>query len=336
MTVLITGGAGFIGSHLAHALTSPAETVLVLDDLSGGYRTNVPQEATLIVGDCADADLVNDLFATHRPDVVYHLAAYAAEGLSPFIRRYNYRNNLEASATLINAAINYDVQHFVFTSSMAVYGAQPVPFREDMPFAPVDPYGIAKAAVEQDLAVAAAIHGLPYTIFRPHNVYGPHQNIADAYRNVVGIFMNQAMQGEPLTIFGDGHQTRAFSYISDILNPLLQAPDLAVARNRTFNLGGRTPYRIRDLAAAVLDCVGDGLIVHEPPRHEVKDAWCDHTALDTAFGPQPETPLPEGLARMWDWATHLGPQPTPPFAAIEIAHELPPKWRTLCPSLSVS
>ena len=151
------------------------------------------------------------VFREHRVRRVYHLAAYAAEGLSHFIRRFNYQNNLIGSVNLINASVNHDVECFVFTSSIAVYGPNQVPMHEELVPAPEDPYGVAKLAVEQDLRACHAQFGLPYVIFRPHNVYGERQNIGDRYRNVIGIFMNQIMRGEPMTIFGDGRQTRAFT-----------------------------------------------------------------------------------------------------------------------------
>ena len=207
-TVIVTGAAGFIGSHLVDELVKMGYHVLAMDDLSGGYQDNVSSDATFIQGSITDHDLINKIFAEHRPKYVYHLAAYAAEGLSHFIRRFNYTNNLIGSVNLLNAAVNNGAEHFVFTSSIAVYGSAPPPMTEDMKPSPEDPYGVAKAAVEQDLRLAYEMFGLPYTIFRPHNVYGERQNIADRYRNVIGIFMNQIMQEKPVTVFGDGEQSR--------------------------------------------------------------------------------------------------------------------------------
>ncbi|HXG53891.1 MAG TPA: NAD-dependent epimerase/dehydratase family protein, partial [Vicinamibacterales bacterium] len=216
-SVLVTGGAGFIGSHVADALIAKGHDVTVLDDLSGGYRDNVPPGAAFVQGSVTDEAVVDVLFSTHRFDYVFHLAAYAAEGLSHFIKRFNYTNNLIGSVNLINASVNTGVKGFVFTSSIAVYGSSPeLPMTEETTAHPEDPYGIAKLAVEQELAVSREMFGLDYIIFRPHNVYGSRQNIADRYRNVVGIFMNQILQGRPMTIFGDGTQTRAFTHIQDV------------------------------------------------------------------------------------------------------------------------
>ncbi|HOQ61874.1 MAG TPA: NAD-dependent epimerase/dehydratase family protein, partial [Vicinamibacterales bacterium] len=193
MNVLVTGGAGFIGSHVAERLVARGRRVVVLDDLSGGFAENVPAGAELVRGSITDATLVDRLFEANRFEHVFHLAAYAAEGLSHFIRRFNYTNNLTGSVTLVNAAVNHGTRCFVFTSSIAVYGASPeLPMTEATPPHPEDSYGIAKLAVEQDLAAARAMFGLDFVVFRPHNVYGERQNIGDRYRNVVGIFMNQA------------------------------------------------------------------------------------------------------------------------------------------------
>ena len=193
--ILVTGGAGFIGAHTAEQLRDRGYEVTVLDDLSGGFVDNVVEGVQFIEGSINDVDLIDKLFNREKFQYVYHLAAYAAEGLSPFIKRFNYNNNLIGSVNLINASINHGVKCFVFTSSIAVYGTSPVlPMTEETPPHPEDPYGIAKLAVEQELKVCKEMFDLDYIIFRPHNVYGERQNIGDKYRNVVGIFMNQILQ----------------------------------------------------------------------------------------------------------------------------------------------
>src|SRR5260221_4168809 len=198
-TSLVTGGAGFIGSHVADELLSRGHKVVVLDDLSGGFEDNVPSGAVFVKASILDFDLIDRLFDRYNFTHVYHLAAYAAEGLSHFIKRFNYQNNLIGSVNLINASVNHGIKRFVFASSIAVYGAGQSPMKEDMSPAPEDPYGIAKLAVEQDLKSSHEMFGLEYTIFRPHNVYGERQNIGDRYRNVVGIFMNQLFRGQPMS-----------------------------------------------------------------------------------------------------------------------------------------
>jgi len=187
---LVTGKAGFIGSHVARHLLRAGKSVVVLDDLSGGFEGNIPAGAELVKGSILDVALPEDLFAGRGIRTVYHLAAYAAEGLSPFIRRFNYANNVVGSVNLINMAVKFKVGCFVFASSIAVYGKTDPPMTEDDTPQPQDPYGIAKYAVELDLKAAHEVFGLPYVIFRAHNVYGEHQNIADPYRNVIGSFIN--------------------------------------------------------------------------------------------------------------------------------------------------
>jgi UDP-glucose 4-epimerase len=254
--VLVTGGAGFIGSHVAdEAIRLGLETV-VLDDLSGGFKENINAKAEFIEGSINDETLVNALFKKYKFKYIYHLAAYAAEGLSHFIKRYNYGNNLIGSVNLINASVNYGVKCFVFTSSIAVYGKNQLPMTEDMIPQPKDSYGIAKFAVEQELKVTKELFGLDYIIFRPHNVYGERQNVGDKYRNVIGIFMNQIMQGKPLSIFGNGKQSRAFSYIGDVAPIIGKAPLLEKAYGQVFNIGAETPCSINKLAEAVSKAMG--------------------------------------------------------------------------------
>jgi UDP-glucose 4-epimerase len=188
---LVTGAAGFIGSHLVRELLRLGRVrVVALDDLSGGYRHNVADGAEFVEASVTDHATLARLFDKHQFRYVYHLAAYAAEGLSHFIRRFNYTNNVIGSINLINESVRHEVESFVFTSSIAVYGAVEPPMREDQMPRPEDPYGVAKYAVELDLAAAHEMFGLPYVVFRPHNFYGEYQNLGDSYRNVIGIFMN--------------------------------------------------------------------------------------------------------------------------------------------------
>jgi len=327
MSVLVTGGAGFIGSHVAGALLGRGEPVVILDDLTGGQVGNVPAGTTFVRGSIVDAALVNRLFTDHHFDVVYHLAAYAAEGLSPFIRHFNYTNNLVGSINLINAAINHGTRRFVFTSSIAVYGPGQTPMTEALTPQPIDPYGIAKLAVEQDLQAAYAQFGLEYVIFRPHNVYGERQHIADPYRNVVGIFMRCVLEGRPLPIFGDGSQTRAFSYIDDVAPVIVRAGFDDAARNAIFNVGADTPVTVRSLATEIcrvfdVPCRIETL----PPRHEVVDAFSSHERVRSAFDLGDPVALADGLTRMAAWVKRTGvPAPTD-VQPIEVTRGLPPSW----------
>lgn len=324
---LVTGGAGFMGSHVARECLALGHRVTVMDDLSGGFPENVPDGARFVKADVSNPDEVNALFEGESYDFVYHLAAYAAEGLSHFIRHFNYRNNVLGSVNLVNAAVRTGVRCLVFTSSIAVYGPGQVPMTEDLPPRPEDPYGVAKYAVELDLAAAHHMFGLNSVIFRPHNVYGEGQNIADRYRNVIGIFMNQVMRGEPMTVFGDGEQTRAFSYIGDVAPVIAVAVELPDAYNQTFNVGADTAYTVNHLSGVVAAEFGvQARRTYLPARKEVVDAYSSHERLRSVFGDRQPVPLEEGIARMAAWARAVGPRPPSTFAAIEIERNLPPSW----------
>jgi UDP-glucose 4-epimerase len=326
--VLVTGGAGFIGSHVTNSLIQRGHEVTVLDDLSGGFADNVPAGARFVQGSVTDDGLVDRMFAERGFDYVYHLAAYAAEGLSHFIKRFNYTNNVIGSVNLINASINTGVRGFVFTSSIAVYGASPiVPMTEETPPAPEDPYGIAKYAVERELASSREMFGLDYMIFRPHNVYGPGQNTGDRYRNVVGIFMNQILQGRPMSIFGAGTQTRAFSYIEDVAPVMAAAIDEPRAWNQVFNVGSDQPFTLNDLAHRVAAAMQvPAQVEHLPPRHEVQHAHASHEKLRRVFGSHETTSLNDGLRAMAAWVRARGVRSSAPFENIEIRKNLPGVW----------
>jgi UDP-glucose 4-epimerase len=327
LTSLVTGGAGFMGSHVADHLLGLGHDVIVLDDLSGGFRENVPARATFVQGSIMDHDLINRLFDKHSFDYVYHLAAYAAEGLSHFIKRFNYNNNLIGSVNLINAAVNHDVKCYIFTSSIAVYGAGQSPMSEAMIPVPEDSYGISKLAVEQELRVTHEMFGLDYVVFRPHNVYGERQNIADRYRNVVGIFMNQLLRGEPMTIFGDGTQQRAFTHIDDVAPVIATSADFPAARNQIFNVGADEPYTVNELAKVVAQAIGKHCeINHLDARNEVKIAFSDHSKAERVFGKRTKVSLAEGVRAMAAWVREHGARESCVFEGIEVLRNLPPSW----------
>jgi UDP-glucose 4-epimerase len=327
MKILVTGGAGFIGSHIAGELVRRGHQVIVLDDLSGGFVDNVPEGAEFVRGSINDIQLVESLFDQHF-DYVFHLAAYAAEGLSHFIKRFNYSNNLIGSVNLINASVNTGVKCFVFTSSIAVYGTSPeLPLKEDTLAHPEDSYAIAKLAVEQELKVCKEMFDLDYIIFRPHNVYGERQNIGDKYRNVVGIFMNQILQNKPMTIFGDGTQTRAFSYIGDVAPIIAEAIELPEAYNQVFNIGADQPYTVNELArfiAKAMDVPPD--VVHLPARNEVLNAYSSHEKIRSVFGERRLYDLEEGLCNMAGWVKQHGSRTSQKFNGIEVHKNFPKAW----------
>jgi UDP-glucose 4-epimerase len=326
---LVTGAAGFIGSHVADGCLELGMEVVATDDLSGGFRENVPDSAQWVEGDLRDAAFVASLWDEGRFDYVYHLGAYAAEGLSHFIRAYNYRTNLEASVNLINRAVLGDVERFVFTSSIAVYGAGQVPMSESMVPEPEDPYGISKYAVELDLAAAHNMFELDYTVFRPHNVYGERQNIADPYRNVIGIFMNHVLQEKPMPVFGDGLQTRAFSHIVDVAPVISRCPLVPASANQVYNIGADTPYTILELAAEISRAFEvEPSVEHLEPRNEVVHAFSDHSKVRADFEPPQPLDLRTGIERMATWVREHGTREPIDFTGeIEVDRRLPPSWR---------
>ncbi len=328
--VLVTGAAGFIGSHVADHCLSLGMEVVATDDLSGGYLENVPAGAAWVQGDLKQRSFVRSLWELHGPfDYVYHLGAYAAEGLSHFIRAYNYTTNIVASVHLINEAIKARCKCFVFTSSIAVYGKGQLPMTEDMVPQPEDPYGISKYAVELDLKAAHEMFGLNSIVFRPHNVYGERQNIADKYRNVIGIFMNQLLQGHPMTVFGDGLQTRAFSHVDDVAPVIARSPLVAHAYNQTFNIGADVPYTVLKLAEEIAAAFDKPLTLkHLPARNEVVHAFSDHSKVHRVFSPPAPVELRSGVRRMADWVRSRGPATPLRFSDIEVRDQLPAGWES--------
>lgn len=305
MKVLITGIAGLLGSRLSDWILEnhPEYKVIGIDDLSGGYVENVNPEVKFIESNLTNQVTLSQVFEKHKPDYVFHFAAYAAEGLSPFIRNYNYQNNLVATSNIVNECIKHDVKRLVFTSTLAVYGyGYGGIFDESQIPNPIDPYGVAKYACEMDIKIAGEQHGLDWCIIRPHNVYGVKQNIWDKYRNVLGIWMFQHLNDQSMTIFGDGEQTRAFSYIDDSLESLWNSATRQEASRQIINLGGIEEYSIRNACEVLQEVIGGGNIEYKEARHEVKHSIPTHQKSVDLLGFSHRTNLKEGLTSMWEWA----------------------------------
>ena len=305
MKIFVTGCAGLLGANYTRHLLANGHEVIGIDDLSGGYKAFVTkgEKFSFVKLNLERRKKIVDLFEEHKPEVLVHFAAYAAEGLSPFIRNFNYRNNLICSANLINECIKHDTK-FIFTSSMAVYGEQEPPFTEDKRPQPIDPYGIAKYAVECDLKLAHEQFGLRYNIVRPHNVLGIYQNIWDKYRNVIGIFIRKTLNGQPILVYGDGEQTRAFSDIKYYMEPFDRL--LTEYDGEIFNIGADKHFTLNEVADAVQK-VGKKYgyevpIEHGEPRHEVKHAYCDHTKAKSMLQFTDGTNLEELIESMFVWA----------------------------------
>ena len=305
MNILITGVAGLLGSRLADWIleNDPDVTVIGIDNLSGGYVENINSRVKFYKLDLI-RDSISDLFQKYDIDYVFHFAAYAAEGLSPFIRGFNYDNNLKSTARIVNQCIKHDVKRLIFTSTMAVYGhGENQAFDEKQTPCPIDPYGVAKYACEMDIKIAGEQHGLDWCIIRPHNVYGAKQNIWDKYRNVLGIWMYQQLSGKPMTIFGSGNQTRAFSYIDDSLEPLWNAAIDLRASKQIVNLGGIHSVSIleaNNILKNVIGCPNNTVFFEE--RHEVMHAVSTYQKSIDILGFKHETDLEDGLTKMWEWA----------------------------------
>jgi len=328
MKVLITGVAGLLGCHLAEHLITNGYKIIGIDDLSGGYLDHVPEDVRFYKLNLQNAAAVNLIFENETPDVVFHFAAYAAEGLSRYIKKFNYENNVISSVNVINACIKHDVKKLIFSSSMAVYGSQKTPFMETMKPTPEDPYGIAKYAIEQDLKDCYSHFGLEYAIVRPHNVFGPKQNIWDKYRNVIGIWLRQAINKQPLTIFGDGEQTRAFSNIKFYTKPFETLIDRH--SDEIFNIGADKYYKIIDVANMVKQIAAkyglETTIKHLEPRNEVKHAFCNHDKAKSLLNFKDETDLETLIDEMFVWAKSQ-PDRTVKYMDYELTKNLYSFWR---------
>lgn len=321
--VLVTGGAGFIGSHLVDRLLEAQHEVAILDDYSGGNVDNLSENLEVICSaDCRDEEAVDNFISVFRPEIVFHLAANAAENKAQFSPIDITSRNYDAFIKVLTPFIKYGGKRFVFTSSIAVYGSLQTPFKETDTPEPEDLYGITKLAAEQTLKVMSKVHGFEYVIARPHNVYGERQNMTDPYRNVVTIWMNQMLRDEPIVIYGDGSMKRCFSYIDDVVEPLMRCGFEDVS-GMTFNIGSDSSYSLTQLAATM----GAQELTYLPKREqEVQEAISDHALLHKLLGYN-ETPLKEGIRKTWDWCKAQGAQ-DPQYTEIEIqSDKLPKNWK---------
>lgn len=329
MVIAVTGSAGFIGSHIVETLINAGHQVIGLDSLMGGFSRNIHPESIFFKVDLHNDQLVKLIFKIYQPEVVYHIAADATEGRSQFTPVSATRNNLMASVNVFKNAIKYGCRRIIFTSSMSVYGDQEPPFDETMSPRPVDVYGTNKAATENILKILAKVHGVEYVIIRPHNVFGPRQNIRDAYRNVVGIFMNRVMSHQPPIIYGDGNQVRSFSYIDNLTPCLLNALDWDVS-GEIFNLGPTETQTINELAFTILKTFNSDLeptYVDDRPL-EVKHAYCTSDKAESLLGYKTLVTFNEGIGLMVDWAKQLGPQKPMYLNKLELETDLTPiTWK---------
>ena len=334
--VFISGVAGLLGSQFALWLLKNTDCIIVsVDNLSGGLLENLARlkehstrfyfyQYDLVT----DQSNINTLFTQFDIQYIYHFACYAAEGLSPFIRKFNYQNNVVATSTLINCAIEHNIKRFIFTSSMAVYGENSTPFHEDSTPTPIDPYGVAKYACEMDLEIAYRQHGLEYTILRPHNVYGIGQNIFDPYRNVLGIWMWQSLNNKPLTIYGSGEQIRAFTCIDNILPCIYRSAISKETKCQVINLGGKVPKTINEMSQLIQKITHNTNVIYLEQRHEAKEAWSTYDKSVDLLDYKEDISLEQGLVLMWNWCKTLKLRPRKLWNEFELTKGLYSYWRT--------
>jgi UDP-glucose 4-epimerase len=331
MNIMVTGAAGFIGSYIVDELIDRNHTVYAVDDLSGGYRENVNPQAIFCKIDLRNKKAIKELIEQVKPEIIYHLAADATEGRSQFTPLECTERNYLAYMNLLVPAIRNGMQKMVLFSSMSVYGAQKPPFDEDMHPEPEDIYGISKYAMEQATKILGEVHGFKWTIIRPHNVYGPRQNMADPYRNVIAIFMNKILHNEPFYIYGDGNQKRAFSYIEDSVVGMVEAGFMENTDSQIINIGPDKEYTINELAENILKIAG---AEHLKPKYlpsrpkEVKNAWCTNKKAKHLLGYKDSISLQEGLKKMWDWAKEKGLVDFKYLKSLELdSKDTPETWR---------
>lgn len=303
MNILITGVAGFMGSHLADEFLKRGHSVIGIDNLIGGYVDNVPDMVDFRCLDLKDFNAVKDCFV--GVDLVIHTACTAYEGLSVFSPALVTQNTSHITTVALSASIRAGVKKFVHMSSMARYGEQDiVPFTEDMTPKPQDPYGIAKYSAELLVKNISDTHGMDYVILVPHNIIGPRQKYDDPFRNVASIMINRMLQGKQPIIYGDGTQRRCFSFIDDIVDPVMVACESDEANGKVINIGPDDEFiTINELAvvlAKILDFDLSPIYVPGRPQ-EVKDANCSADLARSLLGYSPKISLLDGLKELSDW-----------------------------------
>lgn len=330
MKVLVTGCAGLIGANFCDYLVKeyPDIEVVGVDNLSGGYIEHVNKGIKFIKADLTNKEDQEIIKKEFPLDYVFHFAAWAACGMSGFVRQFNYNNNMISTAFLISTAIQYDIKRFVFTSSMCVYGSEnESPYNEKMVPVPEDPYSISKYACEMDLKAAYKQHGLEYVIIRPHNVFGPKVNYADPYRNVLAIWMNNTLKNKEITVYGDGEQRRAFTYIDNILPCLMKAATSVNAKNQIINVGGIIENSINECAEMVSNITDNKNIIHLEKRYEIKDAWCTYDKSVELLDYNEKISVYEGLKIMWEWLKEQPQRESKYFTSYELDKNMYSYWK---------
>lgn len=330
MKVLITGVAGFMGSHLADSMLAEGHEVIGIDNLIGGYESNVPKNVEFIKGDLRDLHFITPYFK--GVDVVIHSACTAYEGLSVFSPSLVSENTYQITANVLSASVNFRISKFIFLSSMARYGSQPVvPFTEDMTPIPQDPYGIAKYASELLIKNLCELNGIEYSILVPHNIIGPRQKYNDPFRNVASIMINRMLQNKQPIIYGSGNQKRCFSFMEDVVEPIKSTINTQIANGEVINIGPDKEFvTINELAAKIASIMSfnlDPIYVVARPQ-EVELANCSADKARKMLNYQPQVSLDDGLKELVSWISSYGPKPFEYHLPIEIYNDNTPKTWT--------
>ena len=329
LRVLITGVAGFLGSHLAEKLADMKHSVVGIDNMIGGYRDNVPKNIEFHEVDCCDLKKIKKIIK--GVDVVYHCAATAHEGLSVFSPYEITKNNYLASISIFTAAVNEKVKRIIFCSSMARYGDQKTPFTENMKPKPVDPYAISKVAAEEVLANLCELNGIEWVVAVPHNIIGPRQKYDDPFRNVISIMLNRMLQGKAPIIYGDGEQKRCFSYIDDCLTCMIPMLDQKNLNKQIINIGPDEEFvTINKVAEICSNTTGINLkpIYKRDRPREVKHALCSSDKARKFLDYKTKTNLDVGIKKTYEYIKKRGVRPFDYNIELEITNELTPDtWK---------
>jgi UDP-glucose 4-epimerase len=326
INILVTGVAGFLGSHLAEQLAKMQHNVVGVDNMSGGYKDNIPKNVTFYNFDCCDLEKMKK--AMNGIDVVYHCAATAHEGLSVFSPHHITKNNLLASVSVFTAAVSHKVKRIIFCSSMARYGDQQTPFTEDMIPKPVDPYAISKVAAENVLINLCDLNNIEWVIAVPHNIIGPRQKYDDPFRNVVSIMINRMLQNKSPIIYGDGNQKRCFSYIDDCISCLIPMLDQKNLNKQIINIGPDEEFvTINEVSEICSNITGSNLkpLYRKDRPREVKHASCSAVKAKKLLNYKTKTSLKEGIAQTYHYIKHRGAKPFEYHINLEIKNELTPE-----------
>ena len=327
--ILITGAAGFLGSHLVEKLHSLGHSIIGIDNMMGGYEDNINKNIEFHKLDCCDLLKVQDVMK--GVDVVYHCAATAHEGLSVFSPYEITKNNYLASVSIFTAAVNHKVKRIVYCSSMARYGNSKTPFTEDMEPNPIDPYAISKVASEKVLANLCELNNIEYVIAVPHNIIGPRQKYDDPFRNVVSIMLNRMMQKKAPIIYGDGEQKRCFSYIDDCISCLIPMMDQKNLHREIINIGPDEEFvtvnKVAELCSNVSGFNSEPIYKKDRPQ-EVKHALCSADKARRLLNYKTKTSLRDGIVKTYDYIKKRGTRDFDYNINLEIINDLTPEtWK---------